>query len=248
MPVDAYQGVLVAAVFLGAVVQGFSGFAFSAVAGAILLQVEPPASAIPLLMICSLLIQGYIMLRLRAVISLKDSLPYITGGSAGVILATLAFDRIDPHIFRQIFGAFLMLYALSTVLRPQSALLSAKERPLGKTAVGFAGGIIGGLTAMPAVALVIWGDANGMPRLAQRAIIQPFIAAMQSLALVSLLLTAPAVTAGTMRHLPFVLPALFAGSTLGLFLFGKVSDAGFRRAVSGLLLGSGIVLMACDRL
>ena len=110
------------------------------------------------------------------------------------------------------------------------------------------GGLIGGLTAMPAVALVIWGDANGMPKLAQRAIIQPFIAAMQSLALVSLLLTAPAATAGTMEHLPFALPALLAGAALGLFLFDKVSDAGFRRAVSALLLCSGIALMACGPL
>jgi hypothetical protein len=38
----------------------------------------------------SLLIQGYALVRLRAVISLKGSLPYIAGGSAGVILATLA--------------------------------------------------------------------------------------------------------------------------------------------------------------
>src|SRR5215218_2713566 len=113
MSVDAYHGILVAAVFLGAVVQGFSGFAFSAVAGAILLQIEPPASAIPLLMVCSLLIQGYVLLKLRAVISLKRSLPYIGGGSAGVMLATLAFDFIDPRIFRPAFGAFLVLYAFS---------------------------------------------------------------------------------------------------------------------------------------
>ena len=69
MSVDAYDGILVAAVFLGAVVQGFSGFAFSAVAGAILLQFQSPATTIPLLMICSLLIQGYVLLRLRAVVS-----------------------------------------------------------------------------------------------------------------------------------------------------------------------------------
>lgn len=247
MSVDAYHGILVAAVFLGAVVQGFSGFAFSAVAGAILLQIEPPASAIPLLMVCSLLIQGYVLLKLRAVISLRGSLPYIVGGSAGVMLATLAFDFIDPRIFRPAFGAFLVLYAFSTLLRPR-ALLSAKQWPGAKSAVGFVGGLIGGLTAMPAVALVIWGDANGMPKLAQRAIIQPFIAAMQSLALVLLLLTAPAATAGTMEHLPFALPALLAGAALGLFLFDKVSDSGFRRAVSALLLCSGIALMACLRL
>jgi hypothetical protein len=47
-----------------------------------------------------------------------------------------------------------------------------------------------------------------------------------------------------LAHLPLAVPALLAGSTLGLFLFGKVSDVGFRRAVSGLLFFSGIALLA----
>ena len=47
-----------------------------------------------------------------------------------------------------------------------------------------------------------------------------------------------------LQHLPFVLPALLAGSTLGLFLFGKVSDIGFRRAISVLLFASGVMLVA----
>ena len=119
MSVDAFEAILVMAVFLGAIVQGFSGFAFSAVAGAILLQVQAPGVAIPLLMICSLLIQTFVLVRLRAALSLHGSLPYLVGGAGGVVLATLVFDRIDPHVFRQCFGAFLMVYALSTVLRPQ---------------------------------------------------------------------------------------------------------------------------------
>jgi len=243
MCVDAFQCILVMAVFLGAIVQGFSGFAFSAVAGAILLQVEAPGFAIPMLMICSLLIQGYILLRLRASISLAASLPYVVGGAGGVVLATLLFDRIDPQLFRQLFGAFLMLYALSTVLRPHSALLALKRRPVSNTAVGFAGGIVGGLTAMPGAVLVIWCDAHAMPRAAQRAIVQPFIAAMQGVALGSLVLKAPAMPAALLPHLPLAVPALLAGSTLGLFLFGKVSDVGFRRAISALLFFSGVALL-----
>jgi uncharacterized protein len=236
------EGVLVVAVFLGAVVQGFSGFAFSAAAGAVLLQVQTPSLAIPLLMICSLLLQSVVLLRLRASLSLRGSLPYLAGGVAGVLLATVVFDRIDPSLFRRLFGAFLMLYALSTILRPQSALLVAKERPIGHTAVGFAGGLVGGLTAMPGAVLAMWCDAHAMPKLAQRAVIQPFIAAMQSLALVFLFLKAPTAPEALLHYLPFALPALFAGAALGLFCFGKVSDLGFRRAISVLLFFSGIAL------
>jgi uncharacterized protein len=243
MSVDAFEAILVMAVFLGAIVQGFSGFAFSAVAGAILLQVQAPGVAIPLLMICSLLIQAFVLVRLRAALSLRGSLPYLVGGAGGVILATLVFDRIEPHLFRQCFGAFLMAYAVSTVLRPKSALLMVKARPVGHTAVGFAGGLVGGLTAMPGAVLAIWCDAHAMPKIAQRAVVQPFIAAMQSLALVFLFLKAPGAPVAVLHHLPFALPALFAGATLGLFLFGKVSDHGFRRAISALLFVSGIALL-----
>jgi uncharacterized membrane protein YfcA len=243
MSVDIFEAILVMAVFLGAIVQGFSGFAFSAVAGAILLQVQAPGLAIPLLMVCSLLIQAFVLVRLRTALSMQGSLPYLVGGAGGVILATLVFDRIDPNVFRHCFGAFLMAYALSTVLRPKSALLTAKARPVGHAAVGFAGGLVGGLTAMPGAVLAIWCDAHAMPKIAQRAVVQPFITAMQSLALVFLFLKAPDAPVAVLHHLPFALPALFAGATLGLFLFGKVSDLGFRRAISALLFVSGIALL-----
>ena len=105
-----------------------------------------------------------------------------------------------------------------------------KTRPVGHTAVGFAGGLVGGLTAMPGAVLAIWCDAHAMPKTAQRSVVQPFIAAMQSLALVVLFLKAPAAPKALLHHLPFVLPALFAGATIGLFLFGKVSDQDARPA------------------
>jgi hypothetical protein len=129
--------------------------------------------------------------RLRATLSFSGSLPYLAGGIGGVVLAILLFDLIDPRAFRRFFGAFLMVYAVSTVLRPQSALLAMKARPVGHTAIGFAGGLVGGLTAMPGAVLAVWCDAHAMPKTAQRAVVQPFITAMQSLALVILFLKAP---------------------------------------------------------
>jgi hypothetical protein len=45
------------AAFSGAVVSGLAGFAFSAVAGAILLHLMPPIEAVPLMMACSILVQ-----------------------------------------------------------------------------------------------------------------------------------------------------------------------------------------------
>jgi uncharacterized membrane protein YfcA len=235
--------ILLGAVFLGAIVQGFTGFAFSAVAGAILLQVAPANVTVPLLMLCSLAIQGFVLVRLRGTISWQASLPYLVGGAGGVLLAAGLFDLIDVHTFRIAFGGFLVLYASWMLMRPQVALLLQKRRPLGHAAVGFAGGLIGGLTAMPGAVLAIWCDVQAMPKTAQRGVVQPFIAAMQTLALAFLFLKAPAVYQAMWPQLLIALPALLAGSMVGLYLFGKVKDAAFRKVVCGLLLLSGIAML-----
>jgi uncharacterized protein len=49
---------LSAAAFTGAFVAGLAGFAFSAVAGAILLHSFPPLEAVPLMMACSVAVQA----------------------------------------------------------------------------------------------------------------------------------------------------------------------------------------------
>ena len=85
MSVDAFEAILGVGRVLRRHRPGISGFAFSAVAGAILLQVQAPGLAIPLLMICSLMIQAYVLVRLRTTLSLHGSLPYLIGGAGGVV-------------------------------------------------------------------------------------------------------------------------------------------------------------------
>lgn len=56
---------LTLAVFCGAVVSSFAGFAFSAVAGAILLHMLSPTEAVPLMMACSIIVRGASLFCLR---------------------------------------------------------------------------------------------------------------------------------------------------------------------------------------
>ena len=48
---------LTSGIFAGAVVSGFAGFAFSAVAGVILMHLLAPHEAVPLMMACSIAVQ-----------------------------------------------------------------------------------------------------------------------------------------------------------------------------------------------
>jgi uncharacterized protein len=230
------------AVFSGAFVSGLAGFAFSAVAGGILLHVLEPLEAVPLMMACSVGVQATNLWALRKTVQWKDSLILVLGGALGVPIAVWLLHATDAKIFREGFGLMVALYAGYMLFRPSLTYLQQMNR--GRNAlVGFGGGLIGGLTAMPGALPTIWCDMHGVPKNQQRGLVQPFIAAMQLFAL-ALMLMRHDLSSKVLFDLLLSIPALFAGSILGIFAFRHVKDATFRRIVLIVLLASGLMLLA----
>jgi uncharacterized membrane protein YfcA len=229
--------VLFAGAFLGALVSSFAGFAFAPVAGVLLVTSFAPTTLVPVLMLCSVIVQAVTLIRLRHALAPSRIGALLAGGALGVPLAVALLQRIEPRPFQIGFGLFLVAYALLMLRRP-SACLRAGARSGREAAVGFLGGVVGGLTAMPGAIPVLYCDMRGVGKEAQRATVQPFILAMQLLA-VALLAASGAVTLAVLGLVLMALPALAAGIVLGLALFGRVPDAGFRRVVLILLLATG---------
>jgi hypothetical protein len=89
-------------IFTGAVVSGFTGFAFSAVAGAVLLHVMPPREAVPLVMVCSVLVQSLSLVSLRSLAPL----------AAGTLVGLALFGRVSDSQFRRVLLSVLLLSGL----------------------------------------------------------------------------------------------------------------------------------------
>src|SRR5580698_2414670 len=121
MPDLSLYIVLSVAVFAGALVAGLAGFAFSAVAGAILLHVFPPIEAVPLMMACSITVQAANLFALRKSMQWKTSLVFIAGGLSGIPIAIYFLQNVDTGIFRLGFGALVSLYATYAIFRPTTA-------------------------------------------------------------------------------------------------------------------------------
>ncbi|HUI94277.1 MAG TPA: sulfite exporter TauE/SafE family protein [Xanthobacteraceae bacterium] len=234
--------IISAGVFAGALVSGVAGFAFSGVAGAMLLHVLPPTEAVPFMMICSIAVQSASLVVLRRSMSWRGSRVLIIGGALGIPPALYLLQNVDVWTFRVGFGIFLAIYSAYMILRPAAARLAGDERPHHGAAVGFAGGLIGGLTAMPGALPTIWCDLRGVPKDQQRGLVQPFIAVMQIFAL-ALLLVRHSMPIDVLRDAVLGLPALAAGTAIGLTLFGRMNDALFRRAILGVLFVAGLGLM-----
>src|SRR6516225_1538096 len=215
---------LSAAVFAGGFVSGLAGFAFSAVAGGILLHVLPPIEAVPLMMACSVGVQATNLWALRSSIQWKESSLLVAGGLLGVPIAVWLLHATDPGMFRQ-----------SLTYKQQMD----KSR---NAVVGFGGGLIGGLTAMPGALPTIWCDMHGVSKNQQRGLVQPFIAAMQIFEL-ALMLMHHSLSVRVLANLLLSIPALIAGAVLGIFAFRHVSEQIFRRLILLVLLVSGLLLV-----
>jgi uncharacterized protein len=230
------------AVFAGAFVSGLSGFAFSAVAGAILLRVFQPLEAVPLMMACSIVTQTISLVALRSRMQWRGSTLLIAGGALGIFPAVHLLHQVNATVIRIGFGAFLVFYAGIMLLRPAAVARPGLPGRLGHAIVGFAGGLVGGLTAMPGALPTLWCDLRGLPKDQQRGLVQPYITAMQVIAL-ALLVAHNSLSKQALWHVTLSLPALAAGAALGVLLFQRLSDASFRTVVLMALMVAGLLLV-----
>jgi uncharacterized membrane protein YfcA len=233
--------VVSAGIFAGALVSGLMGFAFSAVAGAILLHVMPPTEAVPLMMACSIITQSASLFALRRSVQWRASAGLIAGGAVGLLPAIYLLYHVDTQVFRIGFGVFLVSYAAWMLLRPQNGGLRVAAERFRAAIVGFGGGLIGGLTAMPGAVPTIWCDLRGMPKDQQRGLVQPYIMAMQVFAL-ALMLSRHTLSTEALLNVTLTLPALASGAFVGIIMFHRVSDRSFRSIVLGVLAVSGLLL------
>jgi uncharacterized membrane protein YfcA len=228
------------AVFAGALVAGLIGFAFSAIAGAILLHYADPISAVPLLLACSIATQCMSIARLRRSMDWRGCLPFLAGGIIGIPAGGYLLQTLPPTAFATAFGSFLACYSLYFLLRrPVRAL--APRRSVDMLA-GLAGGITGGAAAFPGAIPTIWCGLRGLTKEQQRGLIQPFILVMQ-LATVAYFSRIGIVTSDSLALFAFCVPAVVLGTLAGLALYHRVNDARFRKLTLAFLLVSGAMLV-----
>jgi len=229
------------ATFAGAFVAGLSGFAFGLVAASLWLYVLTPLQSASLIIGFGLLVQGYSVWKLRAAIDWRRLWPFLIGGVVGVPVGVSLLTWADPKNVRIAVGAILIAYSLYALLRPQLKVATVVPAAA-DMAVGIVNGLLGGLTGLAGIVITIWCNLRGLPKELQRATFQPV--AVVVFAMAALMLGAKgSVTLETAKLFALGLPFLFAGTWLGLKLFGRINEATFRKIVLALLCVSGVALL-----
>lgn len=229
---------------------GLSGFGFSAI-GALCLWLLPPKLGVPLLMSLSTANQLMSLRQLKA--DLKPwkewwpdgPTPYLLGGFIGVPVGLSILHGLPTGMLMLLFGGFLVAYAAYSILKPDRVHVEVKETPLISAFVGMIGGVIGGFTAFPGAAVVVWSGLRQLPKRESRSIVQPYILGLQLISLALLALQHPETFGKNFwALLIFTVPVVLPGTLMGVNLYRRISDINFRK-VTFLLLGiSGLGLLA----
>lgn len=234
--------VFLAGAFVAAFVAGLTGFAFGLVAAAIWLHALTPLQATAMIVAYALLVQGYAVWKLRHALNLRRLAPFIAGSAVGIPVGILVLNWATPPTLRLGVGVLLILFSLNNLVRPKLPEARAAGPGLDAT-VGVFNGVLGGSTGLGGILPAIWCGMRGWTKDEQRAVFQPTAVATFAMT-IAWLGGAGILTADIGRLFVLGLPALAAGTWLGWKAYGRLDEAGFRKAVLYLLLVSGVALVA----
>lgn len=228
-------------------VQGLSGFAFGLVAMSFWIWNIDPALAAVLVVYGSL--QGQLLAALTALRSRRQTrwrqvLPFIAGGLAGIPLGVWLLPMINPDLFKLALGLLLAIWCPAMLLMNRLPRLRFEGAPFNGV-IGVIGGFMGGIGGFSGVIPTLWCNLRGMEKEEQRAIIQNFNLAMQTVTML-LYLWHGMITRQMLPLLGVVAVCVFLPSLLGARLYHRISATGFRRIVLSFLTLSGIALLAAS--
>ncbi len=227
--------------FLAALAVGAAGFGDGLIVAAVWLHVLAPVEVVPLVVSVGMVIHLIPLLRLHRSLDFTKLWPFLIAGALAVPVGNWLLQVVDPGAFRVGVGVFLVLYATAFLIRPNPGHVTGGGRAA-DAAIGAIGGMLGGLAGLSGIVPGVWANLRGWSRAQQRGEFQPFILAMHAMAL-AWLAFGGMVDARTGINFLWCLPAIAAGSGLGLWLYGRLDERRFHRIVLGLLLVLGLTLL-----
>src|SRR5712671_1842607 len=148
---------LIVGALAGGFVTGLAGFGTALMALGIWLYVLPPSTAVPLALVCSILAQILTLPSFWRSFDFKLVWPFLIGGLAGVPLGTMLVAHADPRVFKLSVGVLLLVFPTALYFNRKPIALSFGGRAA-DAAIGFAGGILGGLAGLPGPFLSLWAS------------------------------------------------------------------------------------------
>lgn len=220
-------------------VLGLAGFGNALVAMAFLPYFMPPATAVAVLTIYTIVFAIVILLPVRRHLAPRGVAYLLVGTVLGTPLGVWILVVVSASTLTRIIGAVLVLVVLLEWAGIAPQRLAGRRWGLG---AGLAAGMTGGAVGMPGPPVILYSTTQGWSRQTIKANLQVFFFVNQVAILIGYW------WAGLLTREVWRLSASFAvpaavGTALGILLFTRVDHVRFRQFVFGILFVSGILLL-----
>lgn len=235
-----FLALLILGAVAGGFVNGLAGFGTSLFALGWWLQILQPVQAVALVLVLSVAsgLQGAWVVRKS--IQPRRLAVFLIPALVGIPIGLQVLKHIDVEVLKLVVAGFLLAYAVFFIARRNLPSMTRKT-PVADALIGFAGGILGAIAGLSGALPTMWLTLRDWTRQQTRAVLQPFNIIVLGISAV-LLATDGAFDRQTLLALAVALPATLLAAQVGLFVFGRLSDAQFRWLLVSLMLISGVVL------
>ncbi|GAW36705.1 sulfite exporter TauE/SafE [Roseovarius sp. A-2] len=227
----------------GGLINGLAGFGTALFALGFFLNVMPPVQAVAVVVVLSALtgVQGLWVVRHAIRANTRRLARFLLPGLLGIPIGVLILSVLDARSLKLVIAGLLILYGGYFSLRAQLPRFE-RPTPIWDMIVGFSGGVLGGAASLSGALPMMWCTLRPWPKSETRAVLQPFNVTVLTLTAAALALQG-AYTRETLIYLALALPLSIGAAQIGIAVFKRLTDTGFRRLLIAMTLVSGAVLL-----
>ncbi len=220
-------------------VRGLAGFGSGLIAIPLLAFMLPLSVAVPMIVLLDYLASASHGIKHSEHIKWHDLLPLLPFSLIGVLLALYIFKHVDAVLLSKGLGVFIILFAIYTLSNLAPHHVGAR---LWAIPAGSLGGLIGTLFGTGGPFYVIYLKLRGMDKSHFRATFAMIFLLDGAVRLAGYLFTG-FYNLDSLLLVAVSVPVMIIGMYIGGHIHANISQQVFQRAISLLLIGSGVALL-----
>lgn len=232
-------GIAAVAAVIAYTVKGMCGFANTLIFMTAMSFFSDTAAITPVESVLSLPSSAYITWKNRRELDIRLILPMAALMTAGTVIGTFVLKNASPAALKAAFGVIVILLGAEMLFRDRAKKRKSDRRVL--ALIGMLAGIMSGLYGVGALVAAYMSRTTDTGASFRGNMCAVFL--INDVVRLGLYIAFGVLNAGVFAQALRLAPFMVAGLALGTFLSGKVSEGFMRRAVSVLLIISGISLV-----
>ena len=226
-------------IFVAALVQGMSGFGFSLIAIPFLTLIMPLQIIVPILVICSLVLNLVIFTRMQGNLHLKAIAVMLVVGIMSTPLGVQILTVVDETILKAMVG---LLIILSALIMYRGYKLHLKNIHVMYGLTGLISGVLNGSLSLSGPPVVLMLVNEGQEKNVFKKNISAYFLALNLFTIPSFL-GKGLITVQVLKMSTLGVVILLAGATLGIKLGDKIDENRFKKMVLVMIMSMGLMTL-----